>query len=183
MVLLLINICMHPAAKPSHTTFHGWSTCPLWWATPHGGCFSLNLSKPTSDLSCVSNWIFAMRHQSLRFIRSWSQASWIFSLVQSVQSLNRAWLFATPWNAYSRPLCPLPTARIYLNSCALSQWCHPTISSFFVTISSHFQSFPVSGSFQMSQFFASGGQSNGVSPSTSILSINTQDWSPLGWTV
>ena len=64
----------------------------------------------------------------------------------------------------------------------MSQWCHPTISSSFVPFSSYLQSFPASGSFQMSQLFASGGQSIGVSASTSVLPMNTQDWFPLGWT-
>ena len=69
----------------------------------------------------------------------------------------------------------------YPNSCPLSPWCHPTISSSIAPFSSHLQSFPASGSFQMSQFFASGGQRIFVSASTSVLPMNTQDWSPLGW--
>ena len=77
---------------------------------------------------------------------------------------------------------PLPTLRAYLNSCPLSQWCHPTISSSVIPFSSHLQSFPASGSFQMSQFFASGGQSIGVSASASVCPMNIQDWFPLGWT-
>ena len=83
---------------------------------------------------------------------------------------------------HTRPPCPSPTPGVYPNSCPLSQWCHPTISSSVVPFSSHLQSFPASGSFQMSQLFASGGQSIGVSASTSVLPMNTQDWSPLGWT-
>ena len=81
---------------------------------------------------------------------------------------------------HSRPPCPSPTPRVYLNSCPLSQWCHPTISSSVVPFSSCPQSFPVSGSFQMSQFFTSDGQSIGVSASISVLPMNTQDWIPLG---
>ena len=73
----------------------------------------------------------------------------------------------------------IPTARVYSNSCPLSQWCHPTISSSVVPFSSCLQSFPASGSFQMSQFFTSGGQSIGVA---SVLPMNIQDWFPLGWT-
>ena len=80
------------------------------------------------------------------------------------------------------PACPSPTPGIYPNSCPLNQWCHPTISSSVIPFSSCLQYFPVSGSFQMSQLFASGGQSIGVSASTSVLPVNTQDWSPLGWT-
>ena len=78
--------------------------------------------------------------------------------------------------------CPSPTLRVYPNSCPLSRWCHPTISSSVVPFSSCPQSLPASRSFQMSQLFASGGQSISVSASTSGLPMNTQDWSPLGWT-
>ena len=83
---------------------------------------------------------------------------------------------------HTRPPCPSPTPGVYPNSCPLSQWCHPTISSSVVPFSFHLQSFPASGSFPMSQFFTSGGQSIGVSTSASLLSMNIQDWSPLGWT-
>ena len=83
---------------------------------------------------------------------------------------------------HARPPCPSPTPRVHPNSCPLSQWCHPTISSSVIPFSSHLQSFPASGSFQMSQLFTSGGQSIGVSASTSVLPMNTQDWSPLEWT-
>ena len=80
------------------------------------------------------------------------------------------------------PPCPLSTPRVYSNSCPLSWWCHPIISSSVVPFSSDLQSFPVWESFQMSQFFASDGQSIGASASASVLPMNTQDWSPLGWT-
>ena len=81
---------------------------------------------------------------------------------------------------HARPPCPLPTPRAYSNSCPLSQWCHPTISSSVVPFSSCLQSFPASGSFQMSQFFTSGGQSIRVSASASVCPMNVQDWFPLG---
>ena len=81
-----------------------------------------------------------------------------------------------------RPLCPSPTPRVHPNPCPLSQWCHPTISSSVIPFSSCPQSLPASGSFQMSQLFTSGGQSIGVSASTSVLPMNTRDWSPLRWT-
>ena len=77
--------------------------------------------------------------------------------------------------------CPSPTPGAYSNSCPLSQWCHPTISSSVIPFS-HLQSFPASGSFQMSQLFASGGQRIEVSASASVLPMNIQDWFPLGWT-
>ena len=83
---------------------------------------------------------------------------------------------------HARPPCPSPPPRVYPNSCPLSWWCHPTTSSSVIPFSSCSQSFPTSGSFQMSQLFASGGQSIGVSASTSVLPMNTQDWSPLRWT-
>ena len=83
---------------------------------------------------------------------------------------------------HARPPCPSPTSRVYSNPCPLSQWCHPTISSSVIPYSSCPQSFPTSGSFQMSQLFALGGQSTEVSASTSVLQVNTQNWSPLGWT-
>ena len=83
---------------------------------------------------------------------------------------------------HARPPYPSPTIRVYSNSCPSSQWCHPTISSSVVPLASRLQSFLASGSFQMSQFFASGGQSTGVSVSTSVLPMIIQDWFPLGWT-
>ena len=83
---------------------------------------------------------------------------------------------------HARPPCSSPTPRVYSNRCPLSQWCYPTISSSVVPFSSCPQSFPASGSFPMSQLFTWGGQSIGVSASASILPMNTQDWSPLGWT-
>ena len=105
-----------------------------------------------------------------------------FSSVSSVQSLSRVQLFATPWMQHSRPPYPSPTPGVHSNSCPLGRWCHPAISSSVVPFSSCPQSLPASGSFPMSQFFASGSQSIGVSASTSVLSVNTQDWFPLGWT-
>ena len=83
---------------------------------------------------------------------------------------------------HARPPCPSPTPEVYSNPCPLSRWCHPTISSSVVPFSSCPQSFPASGSFQMSQFFTSAGQSVGVSASASVLPMNIQDWFPLGWT-
>ena len=83
---------------------------------------------------------------------------------------------------HARTPCPSSTTRVYLNPCPLSRWCHPIMSSSVVSFSSCPQSFLTSGSVQMSQLFASGGQSIGVSASTSVLPMNSQDWSPLGWT-
>ena len=98
----------------------------------------------------------------------------------SVQLLSSVRLFVTPWTAARQASCPSPTPGVYPTSCPSSQWCHPTISSSVIpspafNLSQH-QSFP------MSQFFASCDQSVAVSASTSVLPMNTQDWSPLGWT-
>ena len=83
---------------------------------------------------------------------------------------------------HARPPCPSPTPRVYSNSCPLSWWCYPTTSFSVVPFSSCLQAFPASESFQMSQFFVSGGQSIRVSASASVLPMNIQDWFPLGWT-
>ena len=99
-----------------------------------------------------------------------------------VQSLSHVWLSVTPWIQHTRLPSPSPTPRACSNSCPSSQWCHPTISSSVVPFSPCPKSFPVSGSFPMSQFFASGGQSIGASASASVLPMNIQDWFPLGWT-
>ena len=82
---------------------------------------------------------------------------------------------------HARPSCPSPIPGVYSNSCPLSRWCHPIISSSVVPFSC-LQSFPASWSFPVIQLFTSGGQSTGVSASTSVLPMDTQDWSPLGWT-
>ena len=99
----------------------------------------------------------------------------------SVQSLSHVWL----WHhglQYTKLRCPSPTPRVYSNSCPLSRWYHSTISSSVIPFSSRIQSFPASRSFQKSQFFASGGQSTGISVAAPVLPMNTQDWSQKGWT-
>ena len=104
--------------------------------------------------------------------------------VSSVQ-FNRSVVSDSLWPhglQHARPSCPSPTLGVYSNVCPLSRWCHPTISSSVIPFSFHLQSFPASESLQMSQFFASGGQSIGVLASASVLPMNIQDWFPLGWT-
>ena len=101
--------------------------------------------------------------------------------IQSVQLLSHVRLFATHGLQHARFPWPSQTPRAYSNSCAYSQWCHPTISSSVVPFS-RLQSFPASGSFPVSQFFISGGQSTGASTSASVLPMNIQDWFPLGLT-
>ena len=104
----------------------------------------------------------------------------VSQLVSSVTQLCQAlWSHGLQ---HARPPCPAPTPGVYSNSCPLSQWCHPTISSSVVPFSSCLQSFPASGSFPRSQFFASGGHCIGVSASASVLPMIIQDWFPLEWT-
>ena len=83
---------------------------------------------------------------------------------------------------HARLACPSPTPGVYSNSCPFSRWCHPTISSSVIPFSSHLQSCPASGSFPMSRFFTSGGQSIGISASEPVLPMNIQHWFPLGLT-
>ena len=112
-------------------------------------------------------------------------ASLAYGLKQSVSHFSCSVLtdFLQPHGLqHTRLICPSPTPGDCSNSCPLSGWCHPTISSSAIPFSSCPQSFPASGSFQMSQLFTSGGQSIGGSASTSVLPMNPQDWFPLGWT-
>ena len=108
------------------------------------------------------------------------QRTWIIVVV--VPSHSRVLLFSTPWSTARRLPCPSLSPGACSNSCPLSQWCHPTISSSVVPFSSCLQSFPASGSFPMNPLFAAGGQSIGASASASVLPKNIQGWFPLGFT-
>ena len=112
----------------------------------------------------------------------WKNPSGTVNQFSSVQSLSCVWLFATPWLQHARLSHPSPISRAYSNSCPLCWWCHPTISSSVIPFFSLLQSYPASGSFPMSRFFTSGGQSIGVSTSASVLPMNIQEWFLLGWT-
>ena len=98
------------------------------------------------------------------------------------QSPSRVWLYATSWTAAPQAFLSLTISWSFPSSCPLNRWCHPTISSSFALFSFCLQSFPASGSFPMSQLFASGGQSTGVSVSASVLSVSIHGWFPLGLT-
>ena len=113
-----------------------------------------------------------------RRAKGWQRMRW-FSSVQFSHSVVSNSLRPHGLQ-HARPPHSSPAPGVYANSCPLSQWCHPTISSSKVPFSSHLQSFPASVSFPMSQLFASGGQSIGVSASASVLLKNIQDWFPLG---
>ena len=109
---------------------------------------------------------------------NWSNLSAFDQFSHSVMS-NSLWSHRLQ---HARLPCPSPTHRPHSNSCPLSQWCDPTISPSVIHFSSYHQSFPESGSFPMSRFLISGGQSIGASAWASVLPMSTQDWSPLGWT-
>ena len=113
-----------------------------------------------------------------------TSAAWVAPAVciSSVQSLSHVLLLRPHGLQHTRLSCPSPTPGVYSNSCPSSWWCHPAISSSIILLSSCLQSFLASGSFPMSQFFTSDGQSIGVSTSASVLPMNIQDWFPLGWT-
>ena len=115
--------------------------------------------------------------RSLKLVNLTTESSF-----SSVQSLGHVQLFGPHGLQHASLPCPSPVPEACSNSCSLSQWCHPTISSSVIPFFSWLQSFPASGSFQMSQFFASGGQSIGVSASASVFPMNIQDWFPLEWT-
>ena len=116
-------------------------------------------------------------------------STWIYHNIAncSVQSLSHVLLFEIPWTAAHQTSLSITTPSLFTpracpNSSPLSQWFRPTMSSSVVPFSSHLQSSPASGYFPMSQFFSSGGQSIGISASTSVLPMNIQDWFPLEWT-
>ena len=114
-------------------------------------------------------------------------SSSLFSAIRTVQfssvrSLTLVQLFATSWAVVLQASLSITNSRSLLKLIPLNWWCHPTISSAVVPFSSHLQSFPASRSFPKSQIFTSGGQSIGVSASSSVLLMNIQDWFPLGWT-
>ena len=114
-----------------------------------------------------------------------SPPTWLFQNSSSSVHFSSSAMSDSLWPhglQHARPPCLSPNPGVHSNSCPLSRWCHPIISSSVMPFSSHLQSFPASRSFQMSQFFAAGGQSIGVSASASVLTKNIQDWFPLGLT-
>ena len=104
-----------------------------------------------------------------------------FLCISSIQLLSCVQLFVTPWIAACQASLSITNSRSLLKLMSIGRWCHPAISSSVVPFSSYPQSLPASESFPMSQFFAWGGQSTRVSASASVLPVNIQDWSPLGW--
>ena len=121
----------------------------------------------------------------LSYFKSWKMMLWKCCTQFISVQFSRSVVFNSlrrHESQHTRPPCPSPTPGVHSNSRPSSQWCHSAISSFVVPFSSWPQCLPASESFAMSQLFTWGGQSIGVSASTSVLLMNTQDWSPLGWT-
>ena len=143
--------------------------------------------KPSSPASLTlaagffTNSVTCEAPRNWDIFNSWFSLPTVFSSVQFSRSVVSNTL-QTHGLQHTRPPCPSPTPRVYSNSltCPLSRWCRPDISSYVIPFFSHLQSFPASGSFHMSQFFASGGQSIEVSASTLVLPMNIQDRFPLG---
>ena len=153
----------------------------LWLCTPW--LFSLPCNIRYALLSFFLGRHLRMSRPKCRHF-SCSFKSTVVSKFRSVQ-FNHLVVSDSLWPhglQHARSPCPSPTPGVYSNSCPLSQWCHPTISSSVIPFSSHLKSFPASGSFQMSQFFASHGQRIGVPASAPVLQMNIQDRFPLGWT-
>ena len=136
-------------------------------------------SAPTSQV--LASGIFSNLSFYRWFPHSQSCHSLQFSSVHSSRSVMSDSLWPHE-SQHERPPYPSPSPGVYPNSCPSSRWCHPAISSSVIPFFSCPQSLPASGSFPVSQLFAWGGQSIGVSASASVLPMNTQDWSPLGWT-
>ena len=129
--------------------------------------------------------IFCLEN-SMDRVAWWAKSTWRYQIlkIKSIQfSCSVVSDYLRPYELqHARTPCPSPTTGVHPNSCPLSRWCHPAILSSVIPFSSCPQSLPASDSFPMSQLFAWGGQSIGVSASTSVLPMNTQDWSSLGWT-
>ena len=142
-------------------------------------------SQPSHHLSSPAPSAFNLsQHQSLFQLQLQIQSTLPSFYINSIQFTlsvlsNSLWPHGLQ---HTRLPCPLPISRACSNSCPSSQWFHPIISSSVIPFSFCLQSFPASGTFQVSQLFASCGQSIGVSASTLVLPMSTQDWSPLGWT-
>ena len=169
-------------------------------STLEGSAGHIGTSSPCmSSLHCSwclhLRWCFGMSHNFI-VAMTWKQPRcsstdeytkklwWIYTVEYSVQFSPSVMSDSLQphESQHTRPPCPSPTPRVHPNSCPSSQWCHPAISSSVIPFSSCPQSLPALGSFPMSQLFAWSGQSIGVSASVSVLPMNTQDWSPLGWT-
>ena len=158
-----------------------WFCVESWFVAWGQGNLSFSRLGKLWQLRLFGNSSRKFPHEIWKIAHLFCRAMLQFSSVQFSHSVMSDCL--QPYESQqARPPCPSTTPRVCPNSCALSRWCHPTISSSVIPLSSCPKSLAASGSFPMSQLFASGGQSIGVSASASVLPMNTQDWPPLGWT-
>ena len=175
-----------PCANIDSTRSCSLSLCspPCWVQLPFLLFCVPGILAVLASLNAVLCFLTSGRVLSSGWVPSSCTTAWKASSGSSVQ-FSHSVMSDSLWPhepQLARLPCPSPTPGVYPNPCPSSRWCHPTISTSVVPFSSCPQSFPTSGSLQMSQLFASGGQIIGASASTSILPVNTQDWSPLGWT-
>ena len=163
-----------------------WALNKLWHYYCIAKEFRIHRNQHSINRKCPHSLLVTMPGQGYRThfclsrTLSSGQSNW-FSSVQFSRSAISDCLWPHGLQ-HARPRCPSPTPGVHSNSCPSSWWCHPTISFSVIPFSSHLQSFPGSGPFPMSQFFASGGQSIGASASASLLPMNIQDWFPVGLT-
>ena len=186
-LILCWPLLLLPSVFPSIRVFSNELALPIRWPKYWNFSFSISPSSEYSRLIYFRIDWFDLADQFGRLLLHilnlllFSLSSWSLSSVQfSCSVVSDSLRPHEPQHA--RPPCPSPAPGVYPNPYPSSRWCHPTISSSVFPFSFCPQSFPSSGSFPMSQLFASSGQSIGVSASTSVLPMNTQDWSPLGWT-
>ena len=169
-----LTLCVPIDCSPLGSSFHGILQARIMEWFPNSfsrrSCFWPKDQTLVRYVSCIGQWFFTTSV-------SW-ETLFIFFSVQFICSVvsDSWWPYGLQ---HARLPCPSPTPGACSNSCPLSWWCHPTISASVIHFSSCLQSFPASGSFPVSQFFTSGGQSTGVSASASVLPMNIQDWFPL----
>ena len=174
--LALFTLLLPNAHLTTHSKISGsrWVITPLWLSE-----WWISYLYSSSVYSCHVFLISSVSVRSILFLYFYgARLCMKYSLQFNHSVLSDS---AAPWQLHARPPGPSGTPGVYSNSCPLSWWCHPTISSSVVPFSPWLQYFPATGSFQMSQFFAWGHQSIGVSALTWVLPINIQDWFPLGW--
>ena len=148
------------------------------FVSPLGNCGCVRRRRGNNGM-VLQEWGFVL---SLLIVQYWVKEAWAGLNGNGPEDSSVMSDFLRPHGLqHTKPPCPSPTPRVHSNSCPLSRWCHPAISSSVIPFSSWLQSFPASGSFQMSQFFSSG-QSIRVSASASLLPVNIEDWFPLRWT-
>ena len=161
----------------AHLSILAWK---IPWTEEPGGLQSIESQRVGHDWAPSTQFLVTGQRTERPHFKPLLSAGSLRSVQFSSSQFSHSVMSDSLWPHGPQHACPSPTPGVYPNSCPSSRWCHPTISSSVIAFSACPQSFSASGSFQMSQFFTSGGQSIGVSASASVLPMNTQDWS-LGW--